>query len=215
VRAAAARSHGGRTLAPRAPRRVSGPVARPRSAEPVARPRPRAAAAPRPRSAAVHRFLDRLLRGRAWIWLIGGALMGIVAMQVSLLKLNTGISRAVQGATTLERANARLEGRIAKLSSNERISRIALERGMVAPSAGAVVYVQARPGTDSERAAKRITPPSDQARALAANPPPVDPTAEPPGISTTSTAAPAAAPAATPAPPPETGVAAAPTPGQG
>ena len=213
MRTAAARSHG-RTLAPHAPRRVSGPVARPR---PVARPaaRPAPVAAPRLRAAALHRFLDRLLRGRAWIWLIGGALMGIVAMQVSLLKLNTGISRAVQSATTLERANARLEGRIAKLSSNERISRIALERGMVAPSAGSVVYVHARPGTDAERAADRITPPSDEARAQAANPPAVDATS---GSSTTSAAAPAAgtvAPAATGVPPPETGVAAAPTPGQG
>ena len=214
MRTAAARSHG-RPLAPRAPRRVSGPVARPR---PVARPaaRPAPVAAPRQRAAALHRFVDRLLRGRAWIWLIGGALMGIVAMQVSLLKLNTGISRAVQSATTLERANARLEGRIAKLSSNERISRIALERGMVAPPAGAVVYVHARPDADAERAARRITPPSEEARALAANPPPVEPAAgEPPTTTTMAAPAATAEPAATPVPAPATGVAAAPTPGQG
>ena len=178
-----------RRVAPRAPRRVSGPVARPR---PVAAPR--TGAFDRIRALPEHRVLDRVLRGRAWIWLIGIALMGIVAMQVSLLKLNTGISRAVQTSTTLERANAQLEGQIARLSSNERISRIATERGMIAPSAGEVVYVHARPGLDAERAAKRMGPPSDNARALAATP-----TVE---LMPEATATP-------------TGVAAAPTPGQG
>ncbi len=206
MRAAAARSHGTRTLAPRAPRRVSGPVAPRRVASPAPRAKPIARSAPRTLRA--HRLLDRLLRGRAWIPLIGVALMGIVAMQVSLLKLNTGISRAVQSATTLERANAQLESRIAKLSSNERISRIALERGMVAPAAGSVVYVHSRPDVDPQRAAKRITPPSEEARQLAANPPAATTT---PGTTSTTTTTPL--PTATPVPP--TGVAAAPTPGQG
>src|SRR5918996_930580 len=43
------------------------------------------------------RVVDGLLRGRAWIWLIGVLLGGIVAMQVSLLKLNAGISRGHDG----------------------------------------------------------------------------------------------------------------------
>jgi hypothetical protein len=47
-----------------------------------------------------HRVIDRLLRSRAWIWALGALLGGIVAMQVSLLKLNSGISRAVETTTT-------------------------------------------------------------------------------------------------------------------
>ena len=203
--AARARVHApprSRSVAPRGPRRVSGPVTnRHRAAGPQPVARPRLLAGLRD-----GRALDRLLRGRAWIWVIGCALMGIVAMQVSLLKLNTGISRAVQTTTTLERANANLEKQIAKAASSERISRIALERGMVAPSAGSVVYVRARPGDDALRAARRMGPPSIEARALAAAPPPVATETTPPAA--TDTAAPA--PTATP-----TGVAAAPTPGQG
>ena len=58
-------------------------------------------------------MLDRLLRSRLWIWALGALLGGIVAMQVSLLKLNSGISRAVETTTTLERQNADLEAGIA------------------------------------------------------------------------------------------------------
>lgn len=218
MRTAAARAHGARTLSPRAPRRVSGPVARPRSAPPVQRPRtaspaqrPRTAVRAAPARLTASGLLDRLLRGRAWIWVIGVALMGIVAMQVSLLKLNTGISRAVQSATTLERANARLESRIAKLSSNERISRVALSRGMVAPPAGSVVYVRARPDSDAQRAAREITPPSDEARQVAASPPVPTPA---PGTSVTAPT-PGAVTAPAPGQTDPAGVAAVPTPGQG
>ena len=56
-----------------------------------------------------------------WICFVGVALMGIVAMQVSLLKLNSGISRAVETAATLERQNSGMEANIARLASGERI----------------------------------------------------------------------------------------------
>jgi cell division protein FtsL len=194
---ARARTPHGRTTRQHHPRRVSGP----------ARPHPdtaRAPAAPgvpaRLRALPEHPLVDRLLRGRAWIWLVGAALMGIVAMQVSLLKLNTGISRAVQATTTLERANVQLESEIARLASNERISRIAAERGMVAPPAGSVVYVHARPDTDPERAAQRMGAPSAPALAVSEAPAPAEPAPE--------------AVAPTPAEP-DPGVVAAPTPGQG
>jgi hypothetical protein len=150
-----------RSPAPRIHRRVSGPVVRRTT---VALPQPQPLHLPR-----VERLLDRLLRSRAWISVIGIGLMGIVAMQVSLLKLNTGISRAVQAATTLERQNAMLESQLARMGSNERISALALKRGMVAPPAGSVVFVKARPATDAARAARRIQPPSETAKALMAN----------------------------------------------
>ncbi len=116
-----------------------------------------------------HRLVDRLLRGRAWIWLIGIMLGGIVAMQVSLLKLNSGISRAVTTAGTLERVNADLETEVARLSSGERIQTTAADEGMVAPPAGDVRYLTARPGTDPGLAVERMQSPSDDAKQVMAN----------------------------------------------
>ena len=67
---------------PRHARRVSGPVrpvaapGRPRPA--VIAPQPHDSLAGRLRSLPDHRLLDTLLRSRAWIWLLGIALGGIV-----------------------------------------------------------------------------------------------------------------------------------------
>ena len=149
---------------PRISRRVSGPMRPLVHRGSVAIPAPRPLHLPR-----IERFLDRLVRSRAWISIIGVGLMGIVAMQVSLLKLNTGISRAVQTATTLERQNAVLESQLARMSSNERISALALRRGMVAPPAGSVVFLRARPTADPIKAIRHLQPPSDAAKALMAN----------------------------------------------
>jgi hypothetical protein len=157
-----------RPLAPRNPRRVSGPIARPRP-RPIPAPVLRPGTAERLRALPDHRVLDRLLHGRAWIWLIGLALGGIVAMQVSLLKLNSGISRAVQASSTIERQNSDLEASIARLSSGERIRTAAEGRGMVTPAAGDLRYLRVRPQQDASRAASRMTPPSDEARQLMAN----------------------------------------------
>ena len=70
-------------------------------------------------------------------------LLGIVTMQVSLLKLNSGISRAVETTTTLERQNAALEQSIAKLSATDRIQKGAEALGLVLPAAGDVGYLTA------------------------------------------------------------------------
>src|ERR687898_2435272 len=104
---AARRSHAHRQAAlPRHHRRVSGP-AHPPPSHPIARPVPSVGVPPRTvrrgststfeRILALPdlRIVDRLLRGRAWVWVIGILLGGIVFMQVTLLKLNTGISNAV------------------------------------------------------------------------------------------------------------------------
>ncbi len=157
------------------PRRVSGPVPRPATAGAAALPA-RGLPARRQSTGAFeriarlpdHRLLDRLLRGRIWIWLIGLSLGGIVAMQVSMLTLNTGISRAVQSSATVEHQNAALEASIARLSSQERIQRAAGALGMAAPEAGDVIHLRARPHVDGRRAAVRMSEPSDQARQLLA-----------------------------------------------
>jgi hypothetical protein len=115
-----------------------------------------------------HRVVDRLLRSRAWIWVLGALLGGIVAMQVSLLKLNSGISRAVETTTTLERQNAALEQDIARLSRTDRIQTGAASLNMVLPPAGDVGYLSAGPD-DAARAVRRMQPPSEEARNLLAN----------------------------------------------
>ena len=168
--ATAQERHAARTRIQRAPalpqRRVSGPVARPRA---VPAPRQGTGVFERLRGLPDHRVIDRLLRGRVWICFVGVALMGIVAMQVSLLKLNSGIGRAVETTATLERQNSQMEADIARLASGERIRAAADRRGMVTPAAGDVHFLNVRPGQDAPRAARRMRAPSEAARELMAN----------------------------------------------
>jgi hypothetical protein len=155
------------------------------------------------------RLIDGLLRGRAWIWVIGILLGGIVAMQVSLLKLNAGISRAVTTASTLERQNADFEAQIARLASGERVRDAAQAGGMVAPAPGTVEFLHSRPDRDGRLAARRMEPPSDTAAAIMANggfePGALAPSTTEIAVTTTSPVVPAAATTTTtaPAPPPE------------
>jgi hypothetical protein len=194
--------------APARPRRVSGPL-RPAPAAGAAVRRGTTGVFERIRALPETRFVDGLLRGRAWIWLIGLLLGGIVAMQVSLLKLNAGISRAVTTSATLERQNADLEAGIARLSSGDRVRAEALKEGMVSPLPGGVEYLTARGERDATRAARRMQPPSEEASSIMAHggrdmaapvivPPVIDPAATDPAAITTTdptdtTAAPAVA----------------------
>jgi hypothetical protein len=200
-----------RTPTQRPPRRISGPSRPkrdPRASATAATAVARAPLAMRLGMRAMRvgdaRVLDRLVRGRAWIALMAIGLMGIVFMQVSLLKLNAGISRAVTAADTFERQNSSLREDISKLDSGERIQAVAAKLGMVTPAAGDVHYLDAR-GADGARAAASIKPPE-----------PVTPSATPPAATSAPTAAatttttPPAAAAATNAPA-ATGPAAAPT----
>jgi hypothetical protein len=108
------------------------------------------------------RVLDRLIRGRLWIGLIAGALVVLVFMQVSLLKLNTGISADILNSQNLERQNADLRASVSSLDSGQRIQDIAAARGMVMPDDGQLRFLQAvRPG-DGARAAHAITAPDVQ-----------------------------------------------------
>jgi len=189
-----------RPIAPRHPRRVSGPARRPGGRGAVAAPpavnRQRTGAFERIRALPDHRVVDGLLRSQAWIWVIGIALGGIVFMQVHLLKLNAGIGRAVESTQTLERQNATLTASVARLSAGQRIQEAATRAGMVTPPAGSVEYVRVRSGTDAGWAAKRMRAPSDDARALLANggvtPDPIVPAAPVTPIAPVAQAAPTA-----------------------
>jgi hypothetical protein len=165
-----------RSPAPRAPRRISGP-GRPAYAGAPAGARPLAvrlgATAMRVGDA---RVLDRLVRGRAWIAIIAAGLLGIVFMQVSLLKLNAGISRAVTAADTLERQNSSLRGDISNLDSGERIQAVAAKLGMITPAAGDVHYLDGREANGA-RAAASIKPPDPVTTTAAATTTPQQPVA--------------------------------------
>jgi hypothetical protein len=146
----------------RPPRRVSGPA---RGARPAGRGGSVAVAPPlgmrlaRAGGRIVDaRFLDRLLRGRVWIALLALGLMGIVFIQVSMLRLNAGISRAIASAETLHRQNATLRADLSKLDSSQRIGDAAKSSGMVQPAAGSVRYLDARRAS-AAAAARGIRPP--------------------------------------------------------
>jgi hypothetical protein len=216
------RTHARSTVAPRGPRRISGPVAAAAGAAALPR-RGTTSVFGRIRALPEHRVVDRLLRSRLWIWALGVLLGGIVAMQVSMLKLNSGISRAVETTTTLERQNADLEASIARLSAPDRIESGASSLGMVMPPAGDVGYLTARPG-DAASAVSRMEPPSEDAAALMANAgivpgslADVAATAAPPAttIPEPTAADPTLAPVATPVPtvPPPTTTTQVPAPG--
>jgi hypothetical protein len=152
---------GRRQTAPRAPRRVSGPLSgrtRQQTAGTATAPaRVRAPRRPasghasgRPllaRSAAFvralpdHSLLDRIVRGRAWIPLIGVLLAGIVAMQVEVLKLNAGIGRSLVRGSALQSQNALLRAQVATLADDQRIETKAAQMGMVMPAPGSIKFL--------------------------------------------------------------------------
>jgi cell division protein FtsL len=163
-----------RSPAPRSPRRVSGPTRPPRAAlagaggAAVARPPLSLRLGRRAMRVGDARVLDRLVRGRAWIAIVAAALIGIVFMQVSMLKLNAGVSRAVTAADTLERQNSTLRADISKLDSGERVQDAAAKLGMTTRPAGDVRYLDAERAS-AARAAASIKPPNPVAVAPAAN----------------------------------------------
>ena len=151
------------------------------------------------------RFLDRLLRGRTWIAVVAVALMGIVFIQVSMLRLNAGISRAITSAETLHRQNSTLRADISKLDSSERIGDAAKSFGMIQPAAGSVTYLDGRKASGAA-AARGIHRPKAPTTATTAT------TTAPPAAATTATAPPVATTQAVITPPTTTQAEAATTP---
>ncbi len=149
---------------PASPRRVSGPLrgrAARASSQPLTRPAPRQRAG-RPIGARVaafarslpdHRLLDRLIRGRVWIPLLGVMLAGIVAMQVEVLKLGASMGRSLELNTALSARNASLRESVASLGDDQRIEQLAAGMGMVMPPPQAIGFLPLRSGADAARAA--------------------------------------------------------------
>ena len=156
-----------RTAAATVMRSAAATVHAPARTRPARRPAPQrrrsGAAVPRTRTLARPRFdfvtvLDRLLRGPAYIAMVGILLVGIVFFNVDVLQLNHGIASTDVASSQLKRENATLMLRLAKLGSSERIQQVALDRGMVLPQPGDVRYLRAHPG-DAARALRVMTAP--------------------------------------------------------
>ena len=152
-----------------------------------------------------HSWLDRVVRGRAWIPLLGILLAGIVAAQVEILKLGASMGRALEQTTTLTAQNEQLRGSVAQLADDQRIERLAGAMGLVLPPPGAVGYLAARPGADVSGALGNIHIPNPAAfvamtprnGALVTGPgastlPPTAGAPAPPAPATTTSAAPPA-----------------------
>jgi hypothetical protein len=95
------------------------------------------------RSLPDHQLLDRIVRGRAWIPLLGILLTGIVAMQVEVLKLGASIGRSIERSTALQSRNELLRSSVASLADEQRIERLAAAMGMVMPAPEQVGFLSA------------------------------------------------------------------------
>jgi hypothetical protein len=101
--------------------------------------------------------LDRIVRGRAWIPVLGALLVAIVGLRVEVLKLGSGVGAQVQQATLLESGNSVLRSQISALSDSQRIIKLAESYGMDTPSPMGVHIVQATAGTHVEAAMRNIS----------------------------------------------------------
>jgi hypothetical protein len=131
-------------------RRAPGPVFRPRPRPVPEAPRERETQHGLPRRAGAfvislpdHPFLDRVVRGRVWIPLLGVLLAGIVAAQVEILKLGASMGRSLEQTSSLTDRNEQLRGTVAALSDDQRIERLGDAMGLVLPPPGAVGYLVA------------------------------------------------------------------------
>lgn len=150
-----------------------------------------------------HRLLDRLISGRIWIVLLGTLLVGIVTLQLTLLRLNAGIGRAIEQSTTLQQQNAALKLDLSQLANSEQVVAEATQMGYVWPPQGSPRYLTASP--------------SDAAQALSTMRVPNPTPAPVPASAASTTTTPAVTPPPTPsvATTPSATVATTPVGGQG
>jgi cell division protein FtsL len=154
-----------RAPTPRGPRRVSGPVRRAPAIAPRRSRRPGAATTVNGfalglisavEALAQHRLLDRLIRGRMWIAIVAFALIGIVALQLGLLKLNGGIGRAIEREALLQRQNAALSIENSELAAGPRVEALAAQLGMAFASPSQLRFLDSHPRADTARAAATL-----------------------------------------------------------
>jgi hypothetical protein len=93
-----------------------------------------------------HGLLDRLIRGRLWIGLIAFALIGIVAMQLVVLRLNTEVGKGLERKANLQREISSLQVATSALTAAEHVQSEALRHGMQAATSDASQFLTAQPG---------------------------------------------------------------------
>jgi septal ring-binding cell division protein DamX len=147
---------------------VSGPAPRPARARPLG---DRPARRPREETGIAlglieslgrlsrNRLLDRLIQGRISIALVAFALIGIVTMQLGLLKLNAGIGRALERTALLQRENAALSIENSEMAAGDRVELQAARLGMELVAPGALHFLAARPSIDASRGAVALSTP--------------------------------------------------------
>jgi cell division protein FtsL len=106
-----------------------------------------------------NRLLDQLIRGRTAIALVAFALIGIVTLQLGLLKLNSSIGRTLERESVLQRENAALSIQNSELTAGERVEARATQLGMSLVPVGAFRFLTARPHVDGARAATALRTP--------------------------------------------------------
>ena len=158
-------------LAPgvRRPRRVSGPARRPPGPGSARRVQRRGGlllgllwALERVSS---HRLLERLVRGRAWLGLVTFALIGIVTLQLALLKLNGAVGRDLQSEAALQRENATLSIENSELAATDRVQSRAAQLGMEFAPSSALGFLSSHPSADLRRSATVLSAPARTATA--------------------------------------------------
>jgi cell division protein FtsL len=112
-----------------------------------------------------HSLTDRLVRGRAWIPILGVLLVGIVALQVSILRLNASMGRAIEQSATLQTQNGELRAQVASLGSVARIERLASGMGMVMSTPDQISFLSPRASGLRSRAIANMSAPSSSALA--------------------------------------------------
>ncbi|HEV3127558.1 MAG TPA: hypothetical protein VGY32_01170 [Solirubrobacteraceae bacterium] len=153
---AAGRSTARAHAAPGTRRRVDRPPARPRRASGPAVGRAQPAVDRQAatlgmrlllgvRSLPDHSLLDRIVRGRVWIPVLGVLLAGIVFSQVEVLRLNASMGQALRQNSTLAIRNQALRVSVAELSDQTRIERLAARMGMVMPGPTTLSFVPGNP----------------------------------------------------------------------
>jgi hypothetical protein len=142
--------------------------------------------------------------------LLGVLLVGIVAMQVEVLKLGASMGRSIQRGGALKSRNELLRASVASLTDPQRIESLAAQQGMVMPAPIGVGLLSVRSGSNPQRAIANLHAPNPAAfvtQSTTNGAVAVNPTTTTTGTSTvpgmtppaTSTPTPAVAPAATPA----------------
>jgi hypothetical protein len=143
---------------------VSGPATR-RPAR--ARATPNRAANPAI-AVTTHPLFDRLIHGRAWIGIVTFALIGIVTMQLGLLKLNAGIGRALEHEAALQRENSALSVENSEVAAGDTVELQAAHMGMQLVTSGSLRFLSAHgAGSEATTAARALA--ALNARASAAS----------------------------------------------